>query len=258
MSGLPFAVSILPVNESKHNQGTLLERLTWKEAEPLLTKEAVVVIPLGAQCKEHGLHLPLNNDWLLAEYLKEQVVERLSVIVAPTVNYSYFPMMMDYPGTVSLRIETASAMFVDIVKSLSRFGTKKFYFLNTGISTIRPLNTAREQLEKDGLIVHYTDLRKVLDPSRTELEEQDGGTHADEIETSIMLFIAPQIVKMERAQKDYHPGSGPLSRTETEGTVFSPTGAWGNPTLASKAKGEKLVNGLLDGITRDITELMAM
>src|ERR1044071_7203573 len=87
--------------------GVLLEDITWKEAESLLTSSAVVVIPLGAQCKEHGLHLKLKNDWLIAEYLKRRIREQLAVVIAPTINYSFYPAMVDYPGTVSLRSDTA-------------------------------------------------------------------------------------------------------------------------------------------------------
>ncbi|MBX9694447.1 MAG: creatininase family protein, partial [Cyanobacteria bacterium] len=124
--------------------GILLERNTWREAEPHLTSNSVVVIPLGAQCKQHGLHLKLNNDWLIAEYLKQRVREKLPVVIAPTINYSFYPAMVDYPGTVSLRSETARDMVIDICESLSRFGPRYFYILNTGISTIRPLANARD------------------------------------------------------------------------------------------------------------------
>ena len=65
--------------------GTLLEELTWKEAEAVLTPDAVVVIPIGAQAKEHGPHLKLRNDFTTAEYLKRRILERSAVIVAPTV-----------------------------------------------------------------------------------------------------------------------------------------------------------------------------
>ena len=56
--------------------GVLLEDLTWKEAEAVLTPDTVVVIPIGAESKEHGPHLRLRNDWTMAEYLKRRVVER--------------------------------------------------------------------------------------------------------------------------------------------------------------------------------------
>src|SRR5581483_5541543 len=152
-----------------------IEHINWKEAEKALTKEAVILIAIGGQCKEHGLHLPLDNDWILAEYLKNRMAERFPLVIAPTINYSYYPAMADYPGTVSLRSQTASMMFVDVVRSFARFGPRHFYFLNTGISTLNPLKAAAEELQTDKLIVHYTDLGKHLSECRKTLEEQPGG-----------------------------------------------------------------------------------
>ena len=63
--------------------GILLENLTWPEAEKVLTPDTVIVIPLGAESKEHGPHLKLKNDFLIAEYLKKRVLESSNVVVAP-------------------------------------------------------------------------------------------------------------------------------------------------------------------------------
>ncbi len=237
-------------------QGFFLEYLNWKDAEVLLTPKTVVVIPIGAQCKEHGFHLPLNNDFLMAEYLKHAIVKRLPVLIAPTINYSFYPAMAEYPGSVSLQSETACAMFVDIVKSFARFGPTHFYFLNTGISTIKPLKAASEALAREQLTAAYSDLRILLQSVRLKIEEQEGGTHADEIETSMMLFMAPEIVRMDKAIADYHgEGIGPLSREKRNDSVYSPSGAWGDPTLASREKGEQLVVSLVNGIADDINRL---
>src|ERR1041384_8827516 len=85
--------------------GVLLEDLAWPDAEKRLTPNTVVVIPLGAESKEHGPHLRLKNDFLIAEYLKRRVLEKADVVVAPTLNYHYFPAFVDYPGSTSLRLE---------------------------------------------------------------------------------------------------------------------------------------------------------
>src|SRR5208282_6839389 len=115
----------------------LLETLSWDEAELVLTPDAVVVIALGAGSKEHGRHLQLNNDFLMAEYLKKRVIAAASpnVVVAPTINYSFYPAFLEYPGSTSLSFDTARAMFADIIHSLAHYGPRRFYILNTGIST---------------------------------------------------------------------------------------------------------------------------
>jgi creatinine amidohydrolase/Fe(II)-dependent formamide hydrolase-like protein len=67
--------------------GVRLAQLTWLDAERVLTPATVVVIPLGAESKEHGPHLQLNNDFLMAEYLANRVLQAAPVVLAPTVNY---------------------------------------------------------------------------------------------------------------------------------------------------------------------------
>src|ERR1700686_3202538 len=75
--------------------GLLLEDLSWQQAEQVLRPHTVVVIPIGAAAKEHGPHLKLNNDWLLAEYLKREIVKSAEVVIAPTVNYHYSPAFIE-------------------------------------------------------------------------------------------------------------------------------------------------------------------
>jgi len=118
-------------NAQSSPKGVLLEDLTWIEAEQGLTPNTVIVIPLGAAAKEHGPHLPLKNDLILAEYLKQRVLEISSVVVAPTIPYSFYPAFLEYPGSVSLRLETARDSLIDICRSLSRYGPRRFYVLNS-------------------------------------------------------------------------------------------------------------------------------
>ena len=237
--------------------GQLLELMTWKEAEAALNAASIVVIPLGAASKEHGLHLQLRNDWLLAEYLKEQVLEHCNVIVLPTINYSYYPAFVEYPGSISLSAETSSKMICEICRSIAAFGPKRFYVLNTGISTLNPLQVAKEDLAKDAISLHYTNLDQALDhPLLKDLAEQEGGSHADEIETSMMLHIAPASVNMELARHDFqHNAEGRLSRDPDAGLSYSASGVWGDARLASKVKGEKVVKCLVEQIIKDIETL---
>jgi creatinine amidohydrolase len=234
----------------------LLEALTWDEAERVLTPDAVVVIPLGAESKEHGRHLQLNNDFLMAEYFKQRVLNAApaNVIVAPTINYSFYPAFLEYAGSTSLSMDTARAMIADIIHSLARYGPHRFYILNTGISTLKPLAQAAADLAKDGILLRYTDLTKE-DPVEKKLR-LSGGTHADEIETSMMLYIAPQSVQMKKAARDLNPNQpGGLTRDPKGKGTYSPTGAWGDPTLASREKGQAVVESLVTTILKDIDDL---
>ena len=238
------------------NKGILLEDLTWREAEKVLRPDRIVVIPIGAASKEHGPHLQLKNDWLLAEYFKRAILKGADVVIAPTVNYQYYPAFIEYPGSISLRLETARDLMVDICRSLSRCGPRKFYALNTGISTITPLELTAKILSEERIDFRYTDIRKLIEPVESDVKQQEGGTHADEIETSMMLFIAPSTVDMSKAIKDYYPSAkSGLTRDPKGHGSYSASGIYGDPTLATRQKGEIVVRAVADGMLKEIEEL---
>jgi creatinine amidohydrolase len=237
------------------DHGILLENLTWIEAEKALKPETVVVIPIGAESKEHGPHLKLGNDWIMAEYLKRRILERSDVVVAPTVNYHYYPAFGEYPGSTTLRLETARDLMIDICKSLARYGPKRFYALNTGVSTLTALKPAATALAQEGILLRYTDLSTATQPVEDQIKQEEGGTHADEIETSMMLFISPQSVDMKKAVKDYHPGAGGLTRKEGGRGAYSASGVYGDATLATPDKGAQLIRIMVNNIADEIEAL---
>jgi creatinine amidohydrolase len=236
-------------------KGVLLETLTWQEAEKVLRPDTIVVIPIGAQSKEHGPHLKLANDWIMAEYLKGEVIKKSDVVVAPTVNYNFYPAFIEYPGTTTLRLETSRDLLLDICHSLARYGPRKFYALNTGVSTIRPLKLVQAELAVENIQFRYTDILHVSGEAEARVKQEEGGTHADEIETSMMLFIAPSTVDMSKAVKEYHPAEGGLTRNPNSRGAYSASGVYGDATLATRQKGEIVVNAMVEGILKEIEDL---
>jgi creatinine amidohydrolase len=241
---------------SAQNKGILLEDLSWPEAEKILTPQTIVVIPIGAESKEHGPHLKLKNDFLIAEFLKREVLKRSNVVVAPTVNYHYYPAFIEYPGSTTLRLETARDLMVDICRSLVRYGPRRFYALNTGVSTVRALRPVVDVLAGDGIQFRFTDILTVGAAAEKQVKQEEGGTHADEIETSMMLYIAPETVDMKKAVKDFHPSDkGGLTRNPNGPGTYSATGVFGDATLATRKKGEIMVTAIVDGVLKEIEEL---
>jgi creatinine amidohydrolase len=233
-----------------------LRDLTWREAELVLVPDAVVVIPIGAAAKEHGPHLRLDNDERLADEHTKRVAARTDVVVAPTLGYHFYPAFVEYPGSTTLRLETARDLVIDVARSLARHGPRRFYALNTGVSTVRALAPAAEELAREGVLLRYTDVLGALRPIEAALAEQEGGTHADEIETSMMLVLAPDRVDMTKAVKDYHPGgAGGLTRDPKGAGTYSPTGTWGDPTLATREKGERIVDAFVSAVVAEIAAL---
>lgn len=238
-----------------------LSELSWQEAEKILTPNTIVVIPMGAQSKAHGPHLPLSTDFVQVEYPKERVAERFDVVIAPTVNYGFYPPFIEFPGSTTLGIGSAKGMISDICRSFARFGVKRFYVINQGLSTNAALEPAAAELRDDGILLKFTNLMEKNELLKTVLKQQKG-SHADEIETSIMLYIAPRLVDKTKADKDYgtQKGSGywPTRNPNPDSevyTIYNPSGTYGDATLATREKGKFFVETLLTSIGKDIEDL---
>lgn len=253
---LALTLAATPQKLSKA-KGILLESLSWPEAEKVLKPETVVVIALGAASKEHGPHLPLNADWLQAEYFKRRVLQLSDVVVAPTLAYGFYPAFLEYPGSTSLKLDTSREVIAEICRSLARYGPSRFYIINIGISTNFALKPAAEMLEKEGILLHFLDLTK-KGAVEASLTKQVRGSHADEIETSLMLYISPNVVNMRHAVKDMNerrPGMLFTRDPKSDKGIYSPSGIWGDPTLASREKGKQIAEELTDRILSGIESL---
>ena len=223
--------------------GVKLETLSWVAAERWFATNPVIVMPLGAAAKEHGPHLPLNNDAIIAGWLAEKVRQLRPVVIAPLINASFYPAFVEYPGSISLRPETARDVIVDTCNSLARYGLNRFYVLNTGLSTLRPLAEAKSLLG-DELIFDYLVFDQALQMLPPDLLAQNYGSHADEAETSLMLHIAPEVVDMSLAVDDGAEGEGRLTRQRGQG-LWSRSGVFGQATLARADKGGIIAEHLL-------------
>ena len=256
---LLVAAASASAQQRAHQPGIRLGDLTWVDAEKILDSSTVIVIPLGAESKEHGPQLRLKNDLLLATYYADRVIAASRVVLAPTINYSFYPAFVEYPGSTTLRLETARDMIVDICRSLARHGPKRFYILNTGVSTVRALEPARDSLAASGIVMRFTNGGRRSDSVEKAISKQAGGTHADEMETSMLLYMYPQFVDMTKAANDYHPGAGGLSRDSTiairDGKVWSRTGIYGDATLATREKGRRYVEAHVLDILDEIAAL---
>lgn len=238
-------------------QGAFLEDLTWEEAGERFQAGAVVLIPVGAAAKEHGRHLPLDTDWRVARELARRVAARLPVLVAPVIDFGYYPAFTAYPGSQHLSADTFMALVTELVGNFIGHGARKIAILNNGVSTEAPLALAvRAIRDAHGVIVAIANTGE-LGRGADKLLEQSSGGHADERETSIMLAIAPETVKMERARPAVRRPKGatgwrsPIAFSlDPASPDYNPSGATGDPTLATAAKGE----AILDEMVRELIE----
>lgn len=243
--------------------GEYLGNLTWPEAEQQLTRTPVVVIPFGAGFKEHGPHIPMNADAVVMQYLTDRAIAEKNVLVAPPVLHGWLPAFRDFPGS-----EVSDAtVFIDymtaVSESLIRSGSRRLLFLNLSISRASGLPisiVAREMRVRHQvptLVLNWEDMETEV---TEQLAEQNAGGHADEIETSINLYLQGDKVQMDKAisderlelLKDY-PGYRPglLSRDPND-PAYSRTGQFGNATLATKEKGKQALDIMTEQLFKAI------
>lgn len=236
---------------------TFIADATWKQADEALKHNTPCLLPIGAACKEHGFHLPLNTDYLQAEWLAKKLAGKFSFIVWPTVNYGFYPAFINYPGSASISSDVFQQYTMDIIYSICRHHNNSLLLLNTGISTIHPLQKAIDNSafnQQVHLINIYSG--KQFSAVENAIQTQTSGGHADEIETSIMLALQPKAVHMDRAVAGIETKvAGPLQRVDTDHANYCPSGAIGDPTHASAEKGRKLLDAMLADTCEAINQL---
>jgi creatinine amidohydrolase len=240
--------------------GCFIEDLTWPEVAEAFKADVPVIVPIGAASKEHGYHLPMKTDWLLARALTEGIAAKLPVLIAPIVPFGYYPVFQKYPGSQHLSADTFVRLLTELLERLLDQGARRLAILNTGVSTEGPIGLAtRRILERRAIRIGVADIRR-LGRSADHLLEQQTGSHADERETSIMLAIAPELVRMELAKRDYGRDTATgvfimpttMQSTDASASDYSETGGFGDPTLASADKGraflDSMIGDLIDGL----------
>jgi creatinine amidohydrolase len=237
-----------------------IERLTWDEVARRIAEGATAILPIGAAAKQHGFHLPLNTDRIQAERFAAQLAERIDALIWPTLSYGYYPAFSEYAGSSSLSASTFEAVVLEIAAGILDGGCQKLFVLNTGISTLAPVERALARLNA-GKAMHLRIHEGPRYRSAAEkLAGQSHGSHADELETSLMLALAPQLVDMARAEASpalIHEAPGRLTPADKNSPNYSRSGSYGDPTLATSAKGEILLAAILDDLNEQVAAFMA-
>ena len=242
-------------------QGVRLSELTWQEAAEAVKTHPIAVIPVGAGTKEHGPHLPCGTDLMVVEELARRVVQACPVIMMPALPYGYFPAFVDWPGSVCVTPAHFMGVVGDIIRSLARHGTRKFLILDGGVSTLPPMRTLAIELHLElGVQVAVSNIVGLGSEVEKEISEQEFGGHADEMETSNMLAIRPDLVKLDRAVKEHSAaipsarGRDGVQKVFVAGKMTTPHGVNGDPTLATRVKGEKMLAAMADDLIRFLND----
>ena len=237
-----------------------IERMHWDEVARRIGEGAVAILPIGAAAKQHGFHLPLNTDRIQAEWLAGQMAEEIDALIWPTLTYGHYPAFVEYAGSNSLSISTFEALVREVAGQILSSGCPKLLVLNTGISTLAPVDRALARLASERVKHLWIHEGPRYPRVARQLAEQSHGSHADELETSLMLALAPHLVDMTRAEaspelKQETPGA--LTPSDPNSPNYSRSGSYGDPTRATAAKGEALLAAMLDDLNEQAAAFIA-
>jgi creatinine amidohydrolase/Fe(II)-dependent formamide hydrolase-like protein len=223
-----------------------LDRLTWPQVQAEIEAgRDTVVMALGAT-EQHGRHMALATDALIGDHLARAVADRLGALLAPTLRVGCSEHHVGFAGTMSLTEVSFHAVVCDLVRSLLRGGLKRIVLLPTHGGNFGPLAAAMEKLDADerAHVVAFTDLAVLFGIAELGEREHgvplgDGGLHAGEWETSMMLAIHPELVDMDSAEAGYTGDMQDAVAGMFAGGVasISSNGAIGDPRAATSAHG---------------------
>lgn len=255
-----------------------LQNLRWPEISEYLSKKEIILFPIGST-EQHGEHLPLLTDSAWAIDVAEAVSEKEDLLICPPLYFGWTPHHMSYPGTITLKPETMIQTILDVCNSLIFHGFKKILILNGHrCANLPPIEIAATKLRNKTLAyIAIIDLALVVvEEVRQICESEVGGFgHADEVETSYMLYKHPDLVDMKKARKNVSPvrsrffqsfaspdgglsGNRFWSRPSFEGWYKSTEpygGIKGDATLGTAEKGKAIFEAIVGNVVEVIHEV---
>ena len=248
----------------------LLQEMTWTDVRDYLKSSDMVIIPLGST-EQHGPHLPLGTDYYLAMGALEKISARTGVAVAPVLLAGYSEYHSGFPGTLSIKPDTMVQVLFESAQMLLKYGFRRLMFFNShggnNIVQQKIIHRINQETEAIAVAIGYGGSIQVED-------EEFFDWHAGIEETSDMLYLKPELVRMERAEKPvihFSPRMqellalskkspelmgiwGSLFATPTEtgkggaSRDLSSNGVWclSDPKQATKERGEKDVLGQVE------------
>jgi creatinine amidohydrolase/Fe(II)-dependent formamide hydrolase-like protein len=245
-----------------------LGELTWQEAKERFQAVDVALLPVGS-IEQHGPHLPLDTDAFDAAYLAAQVASRCSQpqpVVLPLIPYGVSYHHEDFKGTIAISPETLAKIVQDVGLSAARNGVKKLFIINGHGGNLPALHFAAQLINRDAHIFTCVDSGETSDTDIYSIAETPNDVHAGEIETSTSLAVRPELVRMRKARKfvpkfstHYLDFTSKRSITWYARTAkISTSGVLGDPTKASREKGERMWSVMINNLVELVEHLKAM
>lgn len=183
----------------------MLSEMTWKEAEEAFGSRHIAIIPVGSN-EQHGRHLPLGTDWMLAQELAKRVGEKTNGIVLPVMPFGWAEYHMDFPGTLYVSKESLYNVMFDVCRCLNKWGIRKIVFINGHGGNISSLQSISVTLRrKYGILCAIAQWFYMLDKIDGHIVVEHGGI----IESALVSGIFPRLVNLKEA---YTPVPKPLTK----------------------------------------------
>ncbi len=202
------------------------------------------LLPVGS-IEQHGPQLPLGTDTIICENVCKAVAYgRNDILLLPTIPYGQSELHMGFQGTITVSHKTLVSLVNDIGYSLDRQGIKRFIIANGHGGNSNPLYQAVSELqdERRGMEISFVDCDMMI----TENRRGEFIGHANDFETSILLYLKPELVDMSKACKELiNP-----PRNITDLKKYSNSGVWGDPTNATAEKGEEYFRMMVSELTK--------
>ena len=227
-----------------------LDELSWIDVAAHLARDPRLLIPVGA-LEQHGAHLPLGSNVLLGRRFCLDLSQEFGVLRAPTFHFGVnVKTERAYAGTASLGQKTLHRALNELLDAWEGHGVTEFILVTAHRHD--PHLEALASLVTTGARVRVVDIWDV--PIHDLLDGQETAEHAGEAETSLMLHLYPDLVRMDRA-RDFQLAPDEFRRYMRGGMPSPPpggSGCVGRPTLATAEKGVLLYRRILEGIRRAV------
>lgn len=249
-----------------------LAEMTWRDVEAALEETTTLLVPVGST-EQHGHHMPLGVDVMMPEAICERVGEESDCLIAPPVWYGVSPHHTYKPGTFTVGSETFQRYVFDICASASEWGVENILLLNGHYLAQDPELevVVRELRTKKDVQAFQVPLVSVFEDAAADVRTTDVSFHASEFETSFMLSLFPDLVRMDEAERTDPPADSlPLTAYDAYGDNrvgwalsaddmdrLTDTGNVGDPTAATVEKGDELVANAIEQITDLVDALEA-
>lgn len=247
-----------------------LGELTWVDVKEFLKVHDVVIVPVGS-CEQHGPHLPIDTDTYDAFWLSMEAAQKAQcALVAPPIYYGVSSHHMDFPGTITLTPHTLEQLTYEVSCSLTKHGFKKILFENGHGGNTPALEAAAQRIKTDTNAFVAIDTVSLIPDFIEKHIETPYDAHAGEFETSTTLANREKFVVKDRIKKPRItlPKSkytkiglketGPKVSWSFKTREISETGVIGDPTKATKEKGEKAWKLAIERLADLIKELDKM